>query len=1065
MNLSIFRKALCLILFISSVVAFGQSQTQNVSPGGTKFLLYTPASYNASTPTPLLISLHGGGEIGDDLTKLTTGTPHLLPSKLISQGATSWPASRPFIVVSPQLKRDLSIPNYNDQEWPATLVNEVVEYVRANYNIDANKIYLTGISLGAAGGWDYITAYPNKVAAFVPISGKTRPENACIVKNTPIWAFHGEVDALVKPQFTVDMINAINACSPAGTYKTRLNLLHAKAHEGWSEVYNGTQGYPVFDWLLKFVKGNNANKTPYVNAGADQKLLLRTDPIHLTGDYFDSDGTITSAVWSKISGPSATLDQTNPKYLKLTGLAVGTYVFELRVTDNSGVQSFDQVTLQVLNTVGAEAAITDIKLINSNNSNQEVISLTEGMIINKNTLGFSEMNFKAFANSATISVRFSVNSDQFTSASNSPGPYFLKKSTQSWPIPNGDYTITVTPYKQTGARGAAGIGLTFKVKVVDEVVSSQTFYAKLNADISQLSSWGTNADGTGTAPTSFTANNQTFNITRAVSVDNPLTVSGTSSSLWVRNNGQLSINNGLTTSVNAEGNAIINISTSQPIIFGSLAATTTINFYGNVTIPAGTYGILNLKGSGTTKTLSSGSTQVAGDLIIDSGVTLNASSSNFSLAGNFTNSGTFTASTSTITFNGTGSQSISGATTFNKLIVSKSSGNITLSGTGPTTISSTLTLTTGHLISSSTNKLTLATGATISGGSATSFISGPVVKTIASAGTFIFPVGSTSPSQYRPTTLASTNALDTWTVEYKANDPSLDGYSRASYNPSTLSSISQFEYWNISRAGSARASLTLSYNTGSYTPPNIGNTANLRIAHWDGTKWDIPAGGGAISQSGNSTTGTVTVTNITSFSPFTLGVLDAPLPVKWLSFTATRVENNITLVYRTAQERNNEYFDIERSIDGVSFDVISKNPGAGTTNEPQRYQFEDTEVSDHITYYYRIKQVDYDDQFDFSEIIVVPAIGKSKARWAVWPNPITNSSTLKIELLDRSFDTTKSIKAKLIASNGALIFQSEGTLDKLTSQLMDLFSSINGGIYTLQLNDNTHQENFRIARF
>jgi predicted esterase len=269
MNLSMFYKALCLLLFISTTIAFGQ-QTERVSPDGTKFLLYLPPAYNPAVASPLLISLHGGGEIGDDLTELTS-TPHQLPSRLIFRGPTFWPAARPFIVVSPQLKRDLSLPNHNDQEWPAALVDEVVEYVRANYNVDANRIYLTGISLGAAGGWDYITAYPGKVAAFVPISGKTRPENACIVKNTPIWAFHGEIDGLVRPQFTVDMISAINACTPPGTYKTRLNLLHSRGHEGWNEVYNGMHGYLVFDWLLKFTKGNNTNKTPVVNAGLDQK--------------------------------------------------------------------------------------------------------------------------------------------------------------------------------------------------------------------------------------------------------------------------------------------------------------------------------------------------------------------------------------------------------------------------------------------------------------------------------------------------------------------------------------------------------------------------------------------------------------------------------------------------------------------------------------------------------------------------------------------------------------------------------------------------------------------------
>jgi predicted esterase len=1062
MNLSQFTKAFCFLFLLIQMIASGQSQTARVTTAGTKFWLYTPPAYTPSTPTPILVCLHGGNEIGDDLNELTANTPHLIPSKLISQGL--WPASRPFIVVTPQLKRDPSIPNFNDQEWPATLIDEVIEYVRSNYNVDANRIYLTGISLGAAGGWDYITAYPGKVAAFVPFSGKTRTENACIVKNTPVWAFHGEIDALVRPQFSVDMINAINACSPAGQYKVRLNLLHAKAHEGWSEVYNDTQGYDIYNWLLKFVKGNNSNKAPYVNAGIDQKILLQATTLTLTGDYFDSDGTITNVTWTKTSGPAVTLDQSNPPYLKLTGLTAGNYQFELRVKDNAGVESADLVALNVVNAIGAEAAVTSIVLVNSKNNNAELGNLTEGMVINKTALGTDEFNFKAVVNGATVSIRFRVGSDQHTSTTNSPGPYYLKKATQSWPMPNGDYVICATPYKQTGARGAAGISLLYKVTVTGSAIASQTFYSKPGSNISQLSSWGINTDGTGTAPTSFTANNQTFNIANTVTVGSALAISGTNSSLVVKGTGQLTINANLTTTLNTEGNAIVNIFTNATPTIGSISATSTINYYGSSTIPSGTYGTLALKGSGSTKTLSSTTTTVVGNFTIDSGVTVNGSSNTLTVGGNITNSGTFSAGTSTVKLNGITDQSISGPITFNKLTINKSGSNVTLTGTGPTTITSTLTLTARNIISSSTNKLTLSSGATIIGGSSSSYLSGPIVKTIASGGTFSFPLGSISPAQYRPTTLASTSVTDTWTVEYLARDPSTDGYPHTSYNNTNLSSVSQFEYWNVSRLASASASLTLAYNTGSYTPPNMGDLSSLRIAHWEGTRWDRPAGGGTVSQAGSNTNGTVTVTNITSFSPVTFGVDDTPLPVKWRAFTATRSNSEINLFWQTAQEINNNHFEIERSVDGNLFTTTGQKEAVGNSNVIQRYQFTDLEVLDHITYYYRIKQIDNDGQFDFSDILAVPAVGKLKGRWHIWPNPVGNDQSLQIELIDRSADANRAIKAKVIRPDGTVVYQIENTLSKLTSQLTNVFERISPGIYIIQISDQNYQENFRLVR-
>jgi predicted esterase len=1062
MNLSQSCKAICILLLLIQGVAYGQSQTQNVSPAGTKFWLYTPPSYSPSTPAPLLICLHGGNEIGDDLNDLTANTPHLIPSKLISQGL--WPTSRPFLIVTPQLKRDLSVPNFNDQEWPATLIDEVIEFVRSNYNVDANRIYLTGISLGAAGGWDYITAYPNKIAAFVPFSGKTRIEYACNVKDTPVWAFHGEIDALVRPQFSIDMMNAINACSPAGKYKPRFNLLHAKAHEGWSEVYNDTQGYDIFNWLLKFVKGNNANKAPYANAGLDQKILLQASPLTITGDYFDSDGTITNVTWTKLSGPTVTMDQSVQPYLKLTNLVAGAYQFELRVRDNNGVETADVMNLSVLSAVGTEKAVTSIVLVNSSNNNAVLGNLSEGMVINRTALGTDNFNFKAVV-TGTSSVRFSVSSDQFTSSTNSPGPYYLKKSTQSWPMPNGDYVICATPYSQAGGKGTPGISLIFKVTVTGSAVASQTFYSKANSDISVLASWGTNTDGSGTAPTSFTANNQTFNIANTVSVSHALTISGTSSSVNVKTNGTLNITSNLTATINTEGNATVNIYTNASPAIGLLSTTSTINYYGTSTIPSGTYGTLALKGSGTTKTLSSGSITVFGDFTIDSGVTVNGSSNTLSLSGNITNNGTFSPGTSTVKLNGIVDQTLTNTFTFNNLTINKSAGNVTLSGTGPTKVNTTLTLTAKSIISTSSNKLTLGASTTISGGSSTSYISGPVVKTISSGGSFTFPLGSITPSQYRPTTLASTTAADTWTTEYLAHDPSTDGYAHTAYNSTNLSSVSSYEYWNISRAGSTAATVTLSYNTGSYAPPNIGNTSDLKIAHWEGTMWNTPTGGGTTSQSGTSTSGIVTVTNVTSFSPLTTGSFSGSLPVEWLSFTAMRANPGVVLAWSTAQEKNNDHFDIERSDDGNTFIKVGQHTAAGNSQSAQHYTFTDGEAGNQFYYYYRIKQIDLDGKFSYTKTVAVPATGKAKTKLLLWPNPLSGNDYIRFEQLDATFDSNQIVSTKVMNASGIVILSSSGTFEQVSQELSALSNRVSAGVYTIQLFNNTWQENFRLVRF
>ncbi len=1045
-------------------------QVEKESNAHTKFLLYTPPGYNPAVASPLLISLHGGHEIGNDLTLLTSHTEHLIPSKLIDlEGKDKsesgfWPSGRPFIVLSPQLKKDNSIININDQEWPATLVDEVVEYVRAKYNVDANRIYLTGISLGAAGGWDYLAAYPNKIAAFVPISGKTRLENACLVKNIPIWGFHGENDALVRPAFSVDMFKAVNECS-AGAYKQKLNLLHVKGHEGWSEVYNGTHGYDVFDWLLQFEKNNSSNKAPYVNAGPDQKILLRNESYHLASDYFDFDGIVSSTGWVKISGPDVTLDQTNPKLLKLSNLSVGTYELELQVTDNLGMQRNDRVSIEVLNSIPpAEPAVTQLMLTSGGGDNKDIGPLSDGLIINTAELG-TNFNIRAVVNGTTASVRFKVNTNQNTSTTNNPGPFYIKKLGTSWEIPNGEYVVTATPYRQTGARGSAGISLSFKITVTDHIIVINNYYAKSNVDLSLTSSWGSNTDGSGTAPSSFTANDQTFNIRNAAILTNSLTVSGSSSALWIRTGGSLTIGNKLT-SLNTEANTTITVNTAQAITYGMLHPSTSFIFAENaVNIPTRQYANVTLKGAGTTKNLSAGATQISGDLTIEGNVSLNGNASLLTLSGNWINNGTFTPGTSIVTLNGTNSQSISGANSFNKLVVSKSTGNITLSGTGSSTITNLLTLTSGYIVTASSHKLILTSAATISGASSNSFIDGALEKNLNANGTFNFPMGNVAASLYRPVALENTSAADTWTGRYINRDPGSDGYTRSLLNTTSITSVSQWEYWDISRAGTAAATLTLSFGPGSYNSPSIGETAKLRIAHWNGSQWDLPTGNGAITKKGDETSGSITLTNVTSFSPFTIGSYEIPMSVVWSAFVANRVAHAVVLRWSTVMEYNNNRFEVERSVDGYVFNTLTTKPAAGNSSTLNHYEFIDQEVSDNTTYYYRIRQIDNDGKFEFSKVIALPETGRNYTRWMAYPNPINEQQHFNIILNDKSIDANHPFKVKVISANGSILFTSYGSLKDINQELENLHHNFSAGLYIIELTDGAYSEHLRIARY
>jgi predicted esterase len=433
------------------------------SPAGTKFLLYTPAGYTTSTSSyPLLLSLHSKGEVGDDLAELTSKNPEQMPSRLIY--LNRWPQHLPFIVLTPQLRPTEADP---DPQWPAAYIDEVVRHVLSNYRVDLNRIYVTGISRGGTGAWTYASAFPEKVAALLPLSGRSDLSQACPIKDIPIWAFHGDADGVAPTHFSVDMINAVKACQPVGDYKPRLDLLHARAHNGWNEVYNGSNGYRVFEWLLMFRKNDTSNKTPYVNAGRDLRIQLQNGSFSLMGDFFDWDGEITNVSWKQTGGAALTLDNVNAQVLKLMNLQKGLFEFELTVTDDQAAQSSDKITLEITDTTPLPH-ITSLVLMNGK-TNLDIGNLFEGQIVNKAALGLTEINIKAITSEGTGSVMFSVNTDQNTRIVNSPGPYFIKNQTTGpeWVIADGEYVICATPFPQTNARGIPGTSQCFRITFVD----------------------------------------------------------------------------------------------------------------------------------------------------------------------------------------------------------------------------------------------------------------------------------------------------------------------------------------------------------------------------------------------------------------------------------------------------------------------------------------------------------------------------------------------------------------------------------------------------------------------
>jgi hypothetical protein len=152
---------------------------------------------------------------------------------------------------------------------------------------------------------------------------------------------------------------------------------------------------------------------------------------------------------------------------------------------------------------------------------------------------------------------------------------------------------------------------------------------------------------------------------------------------------------------------------------------------------------------------------------------------------------------------------------------------------------------------------------------------------------------------------------------------------------------------------------------------------------------------GTQSEIGGTVTAVRSVINTNNFwGDFAIGFGSAPLPVEWLSFIATPENGTVVLRWATATEYNNDYFVIERSSDGKTFEPIGQVKGNGTSSIINNYRFTDLTPYEG-TSYYRIRQVDFDGAFDYSRIAAV-RMGETVSGINVYPNPVQDQVWLTL---------------------------------------------------------------------
>jgi predicted peptidase len=185
------------------------------------------------TPIPLIIFLHGSGERGTDVEKVKVHGP----LKYVNNNTLD------AFILAPQCPEN----TYWESESLFQLTQKIC---KENPNIDTQRIYLTGLSMGAWGVWNLAFAHPEMFAAIVPIAGfvdRVPMVENCKIKHIPTHIYHGLLDDVVDVNYAIEIYKKLKTCS----LNIALTIFDDANHDSWSRVYDNAKTY---EWMFQQIK-------------------------------------------------------------------------------------------------------------------------------------------------------------------------------------------------------------------------------------------------------------------------------------------------------------------------------------------------------------------------------------------------------------------------------------------------------------------------------------------------------------------------------------------------------------------------------------------------------------------------------------------------------------------------------------------------------------------------------------------------------------------------------------------------------------------------------------------
>jgi hypothetical protein len=442
------------------------------------------------------------------------------------------------------------------------------------------------------------------------------------------------------------------------------------------------------------------------------------------------------------------------------------------------------------------------------------------------------------------------------------------------------------------------------------------------------------------------------------------------------------------------------------------------------------------------------------DMTINSGatVTLSGSTATLNVTGSFINNGTFNASTSIVSFNGTSTQTIP-AGTYGQLEINNANG-VNLGD--DLTVTDTIFFTSGTL-SLGNNDLTVGSGGVLMGADETKFIvtdgSGSLRIDNIGIAPVIFPVGPTA-VLFNPLTITNAGTVDQFSVLVVDDIVSSLGGATIVTNDA----VNRTWFIEEGTVGGSNADITVQWS--SADEGSGFDRANSYVSHFDGGAWVPGTTGVALG----SDPYTQTMTGVTSFSPFGVGSGTA-LPVDLISFNAALTGKSVATNWSTASEINSASFIVERSADNKSFEAVATVKASGTTNSISNYASVDAQAvqfasAKHVsTLYYRLRQVDVNGAARVYNSMPV-SMAPVKAGVTASPNPFVTGVKLTVlaNTTEKYTITVTDFTGKQVATLTKSVDKGENTI------VLDELNEVHTGVYFIQVISANETQTIKVVK-